>query len=38
MRTADLLRDELLLHPGVVVTDVPYSLAGNPRETGRLAG
>ena len=29
MRTAELLRDELLQHPGVVVTDVPYSLAGN---------
>ena len=29
MRTADLLRKELLTRSGVVVTDVPYSLQGN---------
>jgi len=29
MRTADLLRDELLLHSGVVVTDVPYQLGAS---------
>ncbi len=29
MRTADLLRRELLTRSGVVVTDVPYSLQGN---------
>ena len=28
MRTADVLRDELLQHPGIVVTDVPYRLSG----------
>lgn len=28
MRTANLLRQELLQHSGVVVTDVPYRLAG----------
>jgi hypothetical protein len=28
MRTAELLRDELLQHSGVVVTDVPYRLGG----------
>jgi hypothetical protein len=31
MRTAEVLRDELLQHPGVVVTDVPYRLVGGPR-------
>jgi len=34
MRTADVLRDELLLHPGVVVTDVPYQLGANGRGRG----
>ena len=29
MRTAEVLRDELLLRTGVVVTDVPYNLAGD---------
>jgi amino acid transporter len=31
MRTAEVLRDELLQHSGVVVTDVPYRLANAPR-------
>ena len=30
MHTAQVLREELLLHPGVVVTDVPYVLDGRP--------
>jgi hypothetical protein len=31
MRTADVLRDELLQHSGVVVIDVPYRLAEDGR-------
>jgi hypothetical protein len=38
MRTADLLRQELLSQPGVVVTDVPYQLGENGRHAaGALA-
>ncbi len=38
MRTADLLRSELLSRSGVVVVDVPYRLSGNKtEETGALA-
>lgn len=32
MHTADVLRDELLQHPGVVVTDVPYQLGISTRQ------
>jgi len=32
MRTADLLRSELLAKPGVVVTDVPYQMKEHKKE------
>jgi hypothetical protein len=34
MRTAEVLRAELLQHSGVVVTDVPYRLSGAPAAKG----
>jgi hypothetical protein len=37
MRTAEVLRAELLQHSGVVVTDVPYRLSQGPAGKGRGA-
>jgi hypothetical protein len=32
MRTANVLREELLSKPGVVVTDVPYQVRNEEKE------
>ncbi len=38
MRTADVLRNELLTQPGVVVTDVPYQLEENGGKARKSRG